>query len=87
MFIFLYLKKLLTIENVLVPSQVTDISWKTINRTAVHVSWKEPRHINGILKGYTLSYTDNYNLPIEAWSEKVVPPPTCEIQVLNLFFI
>ncbi|KAK6644417.1 hypothetical protein RUM43_000684 [Polyplax serrata] len=67
-----------------VPSQVTDISWKTINRTAVHVSWKEPRHINGILKGYTLSYTDNYNLPIESWSEKVVPPPTCEIQLTEL---
>lgn len=63
------------------PSEVVDINWKAINSTSVQVSWKAPRKTNGILKNYTLFYTQDSNLPLDAWSIKQLPASIHATQV------
>lgn len=63
----------------IVPDEVDSLQFEEISDRAVKVVWTRPRHINGILRGYTLAYSvkdkpntiKTENLTAETTSRKV----------------
>lgn len=51
-----------------VPEQVVGLEWKPLNTTSVQIFWKVPKVANGIIIGYTLSYTNLATLPVTQWT-------------------
>lgn len=52
-----------------VPGIVEQIEWHWMNISTVHISWVEPLNLNGVIKGYYLSYTSELHIPPTTWQQ------------------
>lgn len=59
--------------NFSVPSPVIDLKWKAENTTSVCLRWRVPKHHNGVLKHYIVSYTSDLNLELKKWPSIILP--------------
>lgn len=60
-----------------------DVNWKALNKTTVRVTWKEPLIKNGLITNFTVSYTEDFSLPVSLWAVKVVPGNKYSAEVKN----